>query len=129
MDDDDLQARSEQALVVVTLGTATLIACVGPLVICIVRPPRLTAPFRTRSAARDEPPPRPLPGEESTYSSVMTASNTFQTSAAGRLNTTKCDSEKLTMKLAPVASSFPSRTGMKCDAITTVAVFAAKPAT
>ena len=50
-------------------------------------------------------------------------------SEAGRLNTTKCDSEKLTVKLAPVASTFPSRTGMKRDAITTVAVFAAKPAT
>jgi hypothetical protein len=32
MDDDDLQARSEQALVVVTLSTATLIAFVGYLV-------------------------------------------------------------------------------------------------
>ncbi len=32
MDDDDLQARAEQALVVATLSTATLIACVGLLV-------------------------------------------------------------------------------------------------
>jgi len=32
MDDDNLQARSEQALVVVTLSTATLIACVTLLV-------------------------------------------------------------------------------------------------
>jgi len=67
------------------------------------------------------------------HPSVMAASNTvelfFQTSVAARLNTTKCDSEKLTRKLAPVASTFPSRTGMKCDAITTDAVFAAKPAT
>lgn len=31
MKDDDLQARSEQALVVVTLSTATLIACVSLL--------------------------------------------------------------------------------------------------
>jgi hypothetical protein len=32
MEDRDLQARSEQALVVVTLSTATLIACLGLLV-------------------------------------------------------------------------------------------------
>jgi hypothetical protein len=32
MNDKDLQDRSEQALVVVTLSTATLIACVGLLV-------------------------------------------------------------------------------------------------
>jgi hypothetical protein len=32
MDDKDLQARSEQALVVVTLSTATLIVCVALLV-------------------------------------------------------------------------------------------------
>ena len=32
MDDQDLQARSEQALVVITLSTATLIACVGLLI-------------------------------------------------------------------------------------------------
>jgi hypothetical protein len=31
MDDNDLKARSEQALVVVTLSTATLIACFGLL--------------------------------------------------------------------------------------------------
>jgi hypothetical protein len=38
---------------------------------------------------------------------------------AGCLNTTKCDSEKLTMKLTPVASTFPNNTGMKRDATTT----------
>jgi len=32
MDDDNLRARSEQALVVLTLSTATLIACVTLLV-------------------------------------------------------------------------------------------------
>jgi hypothetical protein len=32
MDEKDLEARSEQALVVVTLSTATLIACVALLV-------------------------------------------------------------------------------------------------
>ena len=32
MDNNDLQARTEQALVVVTLSTATLIACFGLLV-------------------------------------------------------------------------------------------------
>ncbi|OKO67595.1 hypothetical protein AC630_40165 [Bradyrhizobium sp. AS23.2] len=32
MDDKDLQAHSEQALVVVTLSTATLIACVALLI-------------------------------------------------------------------------------------------------
>jgi hypothetical protein len=32
MDDKELQARSEQALVVVTFSTATLIACVTLLV-------------------------------------------------------------------------------------------------
>lgn len=32
MDDDALKARSEQALVVVTLSTATVIACVALLV-------------------------------------------------------------------------------------------------
>lgn len=49
-------------------------------------------------------------------------------STAGVLNTTKCDSEKFTKKLTPVASTFPNKTGMKCDAIRTVAVLAAKPA-
>lgn len=73
-----------------------------------------------------------IKGSRVLHGRLMAASNAvqvFQTSGAGRLNTTKCDSEKLTMKLAPVASIFPSRTGMKRDAITTVAVFAAKPAT
>jgi hypothetical protein len=32
MDNDDLQAHSERALVVVALSTATLIACVGLLI-------------------------------------------------------------------------------------------------
>jgi len=32
MDDKEMEARSEQALVVVTLSTATLIACVALLV-------------------------------------------------------------------------------------------------
>jgi len=49
-------------------------------------------------------------------------------SAAGFLNTTKCDSEKFTMKLTPVASTFPNNTGMKWDATRMVVVFAAKPA-
>jgi hypothetical protein len=31
MEDRDLQARSEQALVIVTLSTATLVACVALL--------------------------------------------------------------------------------------------------
>ena len=34
--------------------------------------------------------------------------------SVGRLrNTTKCDSEKLTRKLAPIASTLPTSTGMK----------------
>jgi hypothetical protein len=47
----------------------------------------------------------------------------------GGRNTTKCDSEKLTRKLAPIASSLPASTGMTIEATTVTAVLATRPAT
>ena len=68
-----------------------------------------------QAAGRNDPDKRRLPHSRTV-------------SAAGFLNTTKCDSEKFTMKLTPVASTFPNSTGMKWDATRMVVVFAAKPA-